>query len=136
MPLPSFRRVLSSAGAVLAGLVLVAVLSLGTDQVLHDTGVYPPMGQPMMSPWLNALALGYRFVFTVAAGYLTARLAPGAPMRHVWVLAMIGLALATLGAIATVPLRLSPAWMPITLALTALPLTWLGGAVAQSRTAE
>ena len=48
------RRTLRSIGAVLAGVLAVIVLSLGTDVVLHATGIYPPWFQPMA----HALALG------------------------------------------------------------------------------
>ena len=36
------KNTLKSIGAVLAGFVAVFVLSLGTDVVLHATGVFPP----------------------------------------------------------------------------------------------
>jgi hypothetical protein len=116
-----------SVGAVLAGFLAVVVLSLGTDQVLHVLDVYPPWGQPMHEPALNFLALIYRIIYTVIGNYLTARLAPHSPMRHVWVLGSIGLFVGTIGAIATIPMNLGPAWYPIAIALTALPCSWLGG---------
>ena len=121
------RRLTRSIGAVLAGFFAVVVLSLGTDQVLHVLDVYPPWGQPMPEPALNLLALTYRIIYTVIGNYLTARFAPHSPMRHVWVLGSIGLFLGTLGAIATIPMNLGPAWYPIGIALTALPCSWLGG---------
>jgi hypothetical protein len=127
------RRLLRSTAAVLAGFVAVAVLSLGTDQVLHVLGVYPPWGQPMFEPGLNLLALSYRIVYTVLGGYVTARLAPHSPMRHVWVLAGIGSLIGLAAAVATIPIHLGPAWYPIALALTALPCTWLGGALYRPR---
>ncbi len=61
--------------------------------------------------------------------YLTARLAPCAPMRRAMIGGLIGTVLATAGAGATVPMDLGPAWYPIALAVTALPLFWLGGAL-------
>jgi hypothetical protein len=118
---------LRSAGAVLAGFLAVFVLSLGTDQVLHVLDVYPPWGQPMHDPALNLLALSYRIVFTVIAGYITARLASHSPMRHALVLGVLGTAVGLAGAIATIPMNLGPAWYPIALALTGLPCCWLGG---------
>jgi hypothetical protein len=121
------RRLLRSTAAVLAGFVAVVVLSLGTDQVLHVLGVYHPWGQPMFEPGLNFLALSYRIVYTIVGGYVTARLAPHSPMRHVWVLAGIGFVIGLAGAVATIPMHLGPAWYPIAIAVTALPCTWLGG---------
>ena len=49
-----------STGAVLAGMLAVIVLSLGTDQVIHVVGVYPPWGRAMHDPGLNLLALSPR----------------------------------------------------------------------------
>lgn len=116
-----------STGAILAGFVTVFVLSLGTDQVLHVLGVYPPWGEPMWDPGLNLLALAYRCVYTVLGCYLAARLAPHSPMRHVWILGGIGFVLATIGALGAMSMKLGPNWYPIMLAATTLPCTWLGG---------
>jgi FtsH-binding integral membrane protein len=118
---------LRGAGAVLAGFGAVFVLSLGTDQILHMLKVYPPWGQPMSDP-LFLLATGYRIVYTVLGGYITARLAPHAPMRHVLVLGILGLVFGTVGVIVAITHReLGPLWYPIAIALTALPCTWVGG---------
>jgi hypothetical protein len=67
------RRLLRSIAAVLAGFVAVFVLSLGTDQVLHELHVFPPWGQPMYDPGLNLLALTYRIVDNTLGSYITAR---------------------------------------------------------------
>jgi hypothetical protein len=75
---------------VLVGFVAVFVLSLGTDQIFHALHVYPPWNQPMRDPGLNLLALSYRLVYGVVGSYLMARLAPYAPMTHVWVGAVLG----------------------------------------------
>jgi hypothetical protein len=116
--------------AVVAGFVAVAGLSLGTDQILHVLQVYPPWGEPMYETGLNALALSYRIVYTLVGGWLTARLAPRAPMRHVMVLALIGLAAGTAGAIVAITQAdLGPNWYPVAIAATAFPCTWLGGAL-------
>jgi hypothetical protein len=122
------RRQLRSTGAILAGFLTTAVLSLATDQLLHVLDVYPPWGQPMHEPALNALALGYRILYSVLGGYITARLAPHSPVRHAVILGIIGFVVATAGAVGTITqYDLGPDWYPIALALTALPCTWLGG---------
>lgn len=121
------RNVLRSIGAVFVGFITVVVLSLGTDQVLHMLNVYPPWGQTMFDPGLNFLALSYRIVYTILGSYIAARLAPRNPMRHALILGIIGTVFGTAGAIATIPLKLGPAWYPIALAVTALPCAWLGG---------
>ena len=127
------RRLPRSIAAVLLGFLAVVVLSLGTDEILHLLQVYPPWDQPMPQPELNLLALSYRLVYTVLGGYITAKLAPRAPMTHVWVLAIIGLVMGTAGAIATIPMNLGPMWYPIALAVTAVPCTWLGGFLYRGR---
>jgi glycerol uptake facilitator-like aquaporin len=121
------RALLQSVGAIVSGFVVVFVLSLGVDQLLHVMQVYPPLGQPMWDHRLNALALSYRLVIGVLGSYVTARLAPYAPMRHAMIGAAIGFVLSTLGAIAAIRMQLGPAWYPIALAASALPTGWLGG---------
>lgn len=124
---PPPHRLARSVGAIAAGFLTVVVLSLGTDQLMHALGVYPPWGQTMYETALNVLALSYRIVYTILGGYVAARFAPRAPMRHAWILGFIGLCLGTAGAIATIPMDLGPSWYPIAIALTALPCAWLGG---------
>ena len=121
------RRLGRSSAAVAVGIVVGAVLSLGTDQVLHVLHVYPPWGEPMYDPKLNLLALSYRIVFAILASYIIARMAPYSPMRHALVGGLIGFVVSLAGAIAAIPMNLGPTWYPIVLALTALPCAWLGG---------
>ena len=129
------RRRLQGTGAILAGFIATAVLSLATDQLLHVLDVYPPWGQPMHEPALNALALGYRIVYGVMGGYIAARLAPHSPVRHAVILGVIGFVFAAAGAIGAITqYALGPNWDPIALALTALPCTWLGGRLFEART--
>src|SRR5262249_54864697 len=113
--------------AVAAGFVVVVVLSLVTDEILHVLKVYPPWGVPMYQPALNALALSYRIVYTVVGGYLTARLAPRNPMRHVLVGGAIGVVLGIGGIVAATQADLGPIWYPVAIAVTGFPSVWLGG---------
>ncbi len=121
------RRLGRSVAAVLLGFFAVAALSLGTDQVFHVLGVYPPWGQPMWEAGDNLLAFAYRSVYAVVGGYIAARLAPRNPMRHVLALGILGFLGALAGAIATIPMELGPDWYPVALVVTAFPLIWLGG---------
>jgi hypothetical protein len=121
------RRVWRSVWAVFAGFFAVVVLSLGTDEVLHLLKVYPPWSEPLFDPGLNLLALTYRMFYTILGGYVTASLAPRAPVRHAVILGVFGTVVGVAGAIATIPLNLGPAWYPIALAVTGLPCSWLGG---------
>lgn len=120
--------------AIVVGFLAVVVLSLGTDQLLHVTNVYPPWGEPMFDPGLNLLALTYRTIYAILGSYLAAKLAPRAPMVHAMVLGIIGFATATAGAIVAITqFDLGPDWYPIALAVTALPCAWLGGVLARTR---
>jgi hypothetical protein len=131
------RRILRSTAAVFVGFISVAVLSLGTDQVLHVLKVYLPWGEPMYDPRLNLLALSYRVLYTVAGGYITASLAPHSPMRHVVVVGILGFIAGSAGAIAAISVAdLGPKWYPIALALTAFPCVWLGGVLYSVRHPE
>jgi hypothetical protein len=122
-----------SVAAVVAGFLAVAGLSLGTDEVFHQLQVYPPWGVTMTDPRLFALALSYRIVYTVLGGWITARLAPRSPMRHVTVLAIIGLIGGAAGvAVAIGRSDLGPLWYPVAILLTAYPCTWLGGMLRAS----
>ena len=127
---------LRSVAAIIAGFLAVVVLSLGADQLLHVLKVYPPWGDPMPQPGLNALALSYRIVLTIFGSYLAAKIAPRNPMRHAMILGFIGLILGTLGAVATIPMHLGPAWYPIAIAVTALPCAWIGGVLVRGKQAE
>jgi len=124
---PPSRRIGRSVLAVIAGFITVVVLSTATDAVLHALKVYPPPEQGMHDPALNALALAYRCVITVLGGYVCARLAPSRPLRHAFILGVIGTAIGTAAVVATWNMGLGPRWYPIALAVTGLPLTWLGG---------
>ena len=90
---------LASAGAVAAGFIVTALASTAADAVMHAAGIFPRAPRLMSDP-LFALATAYRGLFTVAGGYITARLAPDRPMRHVRILAGIGLVTGLAGVIA------------------------------------
>lgn len=120
-----------SIGAVVAGFIVVAALSMITDAILESAGIFPPPGAGFYVPWMLSLALVYRCIYTVAGGYVTARLAPGRPMRHVIILGSIGTVAAIAGTIAG--WNLSAHWYPIALVITAIPCTWLGGKLAAGR---
>src|SRR5438105_13994177 len=94
------KNTLKSIGAVLAGFVAVFVLSLGTDVVLHATGVFPPWDQ-RMSDALFMLATAYRTVYCIAGSYIAARLAPDRPMAHALVVGVVGLVVSTAGTVVT-----------------------------------
>lgn len=117
---------------MVAGFLTAALLSTGVDQLLHATGVFPPIGV-VMSDGLFVLAMAYRFIFQTLGGYLTARLAPVKPMKHVWILAGIGQVMSLLGILAWKSMgdAAGPLWYPLALVVTAIPSVWLGGRLFQ-----
>src|SRR5213594_1528101 len=122
-----------SVRAIALGFVTVVALSLGTDELLHLLRVYPPWDQTM-SGGLFGLATAYRIVYTVVGGYITARLAPQAPVHHALILGLVGLAPGLAGVmVAIAKPGLGPLWYPVALAVTGLPCTWLGGVLYRPR---
>ena len=122
------RRVLRSIGAVIAGLLVIVIITTATDLAMHATGIFPPAGEPMTNAlWL--LATAYRIVYGVAGCYIAARLAPGRPMMHAMALGIVGVAASTLGAAVTWGKGpgFGPAWFSLGLIAIALPCAWLGG---------
>ena len=116
---------MKSIGAVLAGMLVTAIISIATDSVLEGLGIFPPPSQGLFVTWMLALALFYRSVYAVAGGYVTAKLAPSNPMKHVLILGLIGTAVSIVGTF--VGWDLSDHWYPIALVFTSLPCVWLGG---------
>ena len=117
-----------SIWAVFAGLLVIIVVTTLVDIVLHATGVFPPMGQPIGDA-LALLATSYRIVISVGGAWLTARLAPDKPMRHAMILGCVGVALGIAGAVTTWNLGLGPRWYPIALVVLAIPQCWAGGRI-------
>lgn len=122
------RRVLRSIGAVLAGMFVGIVLALGTDEVLHAVGVFPPWGQPVGDKPL-LLATAYRIIYGIASCYIIARLAPDRPMQHALAGGVVGLIVSIVGTVVTwnAGPAFGPHWYPLALVATALPTAWAGG---------
>jgi len=130
------RGALRSLGAVIAGLLVIVVPSIATDAVLHSTGMYPAPGQPMATGlWL--LATGYRLVYGIAGCYVAARLAPDHPVRHAWILGVIGIVVGTAGVVATWNQGpgFGPQWYPIAVAVMPVACAWIGGKLGAARPA-
>ena len=123
-PRHTVRRVV----AVLGGLLFIVVITTATDLVLHATGIYAPLGQPMADS-LFLVALAYRIVFGIAGGYITGRLAPDRPVTHALVLGIIGLVLSIAGTLATWNRgpEFGPKWYAIAVVVIAIPCAWIGG---------
>ncbi len=122
------RSIGRSIGALLAGFVVVVILSLGTDMALRAAGIFPPLGRTMSNA-LFLLATVYRTVYSIVGSYITARLAPNRPMQHALLGGAIGLVLSVVGAVVTWNKDLGPHWYPLALVVTALPCAWVGGKI-------
>ena len=130
-------NILRTLGAVVAGLLIIFALSLGTDALMHATGIFPPMFQPMAGP-LWVFAIGYRSVYAVLGSYITARLAPNNPLKHALLLGVIGVVLSMAGLVATwnAGPEFGPRWYPIALVASALPCAWIGGKLREKQTGK
>ena len=67
----------------------------------------------------------YRCLNGATGSYLTAKLSPNKPMKHVLIGGVIGLIISILGAVAM--WSTPPHWYSLTLIITTLPCAWLGG---------
>jgi hypothetical protein len=123
-----------SIWALVSGILFVIVVTTLVDIVLHAAGVFPPLGNPI-DDRQSLIATSYRFAIGIAAGYLTAKLAPANPMKHAMILGIIGTVLGTLGVVASWGSKLGPAWYPIAVAALAVPQSWIGVKLYQMRKA-
>ena len=124
------RNIGRSILAVLAGMVVGIVLTLGTDIALHAAGVFPPWGESMVG-YDGALLLAtiYRTIYGLLGTYITACLAPSRPMQHALAGGFIGLVVSMAGAAVTWNKgpAFGPHWYPLALIVLAMPMAWAGG---------
>lgn len=116
---------LKNVWAVLAGIITIVVLSILTDMILESIGIFPSPSEGLFVTWMLVVALLYRTVYAVIGGYVTAKLSPDNPTRHVLILNIIGIIMGTLGVIGG--WNLSQHWYPILLVITSAIAVWYGG---------
>ena len=119
---------LKSIGAVVAGLLIIGVGSTLTDMALQALGIFPPFDSHAFATQLLLIATTQRAAWAILASFVTAKLAPSAPMTHALVFGGIGVAINIAGAIAM--WSAGAHWYPFTLAAICLPSGWLGGMLA------
>lgn len=119
------KKTLKSVGAVIAGLLTVAILSVLTDAILEGIGFFPPATEGLYDNNLLLIALLYRTVYAFMGGFVTAKLAPEKPMKLVLILLLIGTIMGILGVIAG--WNLSERWYPISLVITSAAALYIGG---------
>jgi hypothetical protein len=121
-----------SIWAVVAGVLVIIVVTTLVDIVLHLAHVFPAIDQPIDNS-LALLATSYRIVISIAGAWLTARLAPEKPMEHALILGVVGVVLGLVGVVATWNAGLGPRWYPIALAVLAIPQCWVGGKIYEAQ---
>ena len=121
--------------AVVAGVLVIVIITTLVDIVLHAAGVFPPMDLPI-TDGQAMLATAYRIVISVGGAWLTARLAPDRPMKHALILGYVGVVLGLVGVVVTWNKELGPHWYPIALVVLAVPQCWLGGRIYESQIAK
>jgi hypothetical protein len=119
------RRLGRSILAVVAGIAVGIVLSLGTDFALRAMGAVPAQNERWPNQLL-LLAAVYRSVYGVIASYVIAWLAPNRPMAHSLLAGALGMLVSTLGAVAAWSTTAGQHWYAIALVLTAIPTAWMG----------
>ena len=126
---------LKSIGAVLVGAIVGIALSLGTDILLRQLHIFPPLSQPMTDSRLLALATIYRTIYGVIGAYVTAWLAPSRPMLHAVILGTLGEVASIAGLIGTwnKTAEYGPHWYPIALVVLALPPALFGAWLYEKR---
>lgn len=122
-----------SIWAVVASALFIIIVTTVIDVVLHLLGAYPPMDQPINDAQ-SVLGTSYRIVIGIAGGWLTARMAPRRPMKQALALGCIGAALGLVGLLVTWNKSLGPRWYPVAHVVLAIPETWIGGKIFESRT--
>ncbi len=76
------RKIFKSIGVILLAFIISGLLSVITDFILEKIGVLPDPQQGLFEPWLIVVVLIYRGFYTILAGYIVAKLAPGKPIMH------------------------------------------------------
>jgi hypothetical protein len=129
-------RLARSLLALLAGFVVVVILSIATDLAMRAIGILPATGRPPSDASL-LVALAYRTVYSIAGSYIVARLAPYRPMQHALISGFVGLILSSAGAIATWNggAEFGAKWYPLALAATSMPCAWVGGMLYERQSA-
>ncbi|MEO8800836.1 MAG: hypothetical protein ABI551_23295 [Polyangiaceae bacterium] len=126
--LPAFFR---ACFAILAGLIVIGLLSAMTDRLMVGIGFFPADGSTMSDSHF-AIAVVYRVLFQIGGCALAGRLAKSHPMRIALILATIGLVGTAASTLATWRRTdMGPHWYALALVLSALPCGYLGGLVAE-----
>ena len=125
-------NIFKSIGVIILAFVVTALLSVLTDFSLEAIGILPNPEKGLFETWAILLCLFYRGVYTVLAGFIISRLAPGKPMLHALILGVMGVALTLLAVSNSEFAQKSKLWFGYTLAAMTIPCLWLGVKIQQS----
>jgi hypothetical protein len=117
-----------SIWALIAGFLLLTVLSIGADILLRAffPKAFGPSG--VVQSWFAAIAtISYAAAFGALSSYLTARLAGGRPVMHAMVLG--GIVLFVVAAELAGSWHSAPVWFNLCFLAIILPSAFLGGFV-------
>ena len=121
---------LRSILAIVAGFLLIGLLSIGTDGVVHSIrpDIFGPNNSTSNVPYL-VIAIIYVGVYATFGCWLAATLAGRRPMLHALILGALGLIfnLAAVGAMWS----LFPHWYTVVSLLLVMPYAWLGGRIRE-----
>lgn len=123
---------LRSIGAIVLGYVVLALITIvGTSMAARlllprRAAGAPPGTPPVLTPSYLTANLTWSALAAVVGGYVTARMAPGRPMVHVAVLALLILALSAMSARAPTSVG-QPGWYNRILPLLGLVGVVVGG---------
>ncbi|MBI5373445.1 MAG: hypothetical protein HZA79_15585 [Sphingobacteriales bacterium] len=118
------KKLMRSAAAITAGLLTGAVLSVLTDTLLEKTGIIIEEPFRENPDWVILGIVFYRALYGIAGTFVTARLAPDTPLRHVLILGTIGLIVGIAGAV--IQWHIPPHWYPLSLIILTPVTTFLG----------
>jgi hypothetical protein len=126
------KAVFRSIGAVIGGLAATAITSFAADYLM---GLFAPdllsTGGRNSHPGVLTFILIYSVVFSGLGGYVTARLASRAPMKHVIALAVLQL---IGGLTAAIPAaELLPRWFSAAIIVLPVPAILFGGQLCTTK---
>jgi hypothetical protein len=117
------RLILSVAAGIGASKVLMTI----THFILHWSGLFPPMTDPLFDTHLLFISLTFHSVYAIAGAYITAGIAGESAKKAVIIL---GSKEAILWLLGTLLLwKHAPLWFNLTKAISGIPLAMIGGRI-------
>ncbi|HEU0013800.1 MAG TPA: hypothetical protein VFQ45_08955 [Longimicrobium sp.] len=122
--------------AIVAGYFYIGLLSVGADAALR--AIVPsafPDGAMVTDAAILLAMIAYVAFFATTGSYITARLAPAAPMRHALLLGVLGL-VTQIGMLVAFAWAQAPAWYHLLNLILVMPYAFIGGALREREVAR